>query len=512
MKVLLVSAEVAPFSSVGGLSQVSYFLSKAIKKHDIDIRIFTPKYGIINNKQFPMKRVIEGLKVPTGENAASNQPTELICNVCTPVHFSKEDPKVYLLENLEYYEKRANVYNYSDDHIRFGLLSRGALEFIKTQEFVPDLIHCNDWHTGYLINYLRNTYNEDPLLKRIATLFSIHNLYQGIFDFKHASEMDFDDGKSTLAPFFTDRFYKQNALKRGVIYADVINTVSETYSREILTEEYGGRLHNLFKELRGKLYGVLNGLDYNDFNPRTDKIIKQNYGLSNYKLRAKNKADLQKEFNLEVSPETPILAVSGRLSDQKGLDLIMGTIEFILKETDIQFIALGTGDNKYLDFFSDLEKRYPQRVGTHLMKNFALPRKIFAGADFILMPSQYEPGGIVALEAMRYGCVPIARETGGLADSITNFDFKKNDGTGFTFKAFSKLSFLTAVIRALEIYQNKEVWNKIVQRTMQQDFSWDNTAKQYLDLYQKAIRIRKETLDPRSIVGLPEEKIEYVLG
>lgn len=513
MRVLFVSAEVAPFSSVGGLSQVAYFLPKALlKKHNVDIRIFSPKYGIINEKQFPTRRLIEGLKVPTGEAKDSPQPQEFICNICTPIHSAKEDPKVYFLENMEYYENRANVYNYADDHIRFGLLSRGALEFIKTREFVPDVIHCNDWHTGYLINYLRNTYSEDPLLKRIATLFSLHNLYQGIFDFEHASEMDFDDGKSELASFFSDRFYKQNALKRGVIYADVVNTVSETYSREILTEEYGGRLHNLFKELRGKLHGVLNGLDYNDFNPRTDKIIKQNYGLYNFKLRSINKEDLQKEFNLEISAETPILAVSGRLDDQKGLGLVMETIEFILNENDVQFIALGTGDNKYLDFFSNLEKKYPKRVGTHLMKNFALPRKIFAGADFILMPSQYEPGGIVALEAMRYGCIPIARATGGLADSIVNFDYRKGEGTGFTFKEFSKLSFLTAVIRALEIYQNKEVWTKIVQRAMQQNFSWDHTAKNYLDLYEKAIKIRRETLDPHSPVGLPEEKIEYVLG
>ena len=512
MKVLFVSAEVAPYSSVGGLSQVSYFLSKALKKNRVDIRIFTPKYGIINSKQFPTKRLIEGLKVPTGENHGSNQPRELICNICTPLYSSKEDPRVYFLENMEYYENRTNVYNYADDHIRFGLLSRGALEFIKTREFVPDLIHCNDWHSGYLINYLRNSYSEDSLLKKIAALFSLHNLYQGSFDFEHASEMDFDDGKSQLAPFFNDRFHKQNALKRGVIYADVINTVSETYSREILTEEYGGRLHNLFKELRGKLYGVLNGLDYNDFNPRNDKIIKQNYGLSNFKLRAENKIDLQKEFDLQISPETPILAVSGRLSEQKGLGLIMETIEFLLNEMDIQFIALGTGDNKYLDFFSELEKKFPKKVGTHLMKNFALPRKIFAGSDFILMPSQYEPGGIVALEAMRYGCIPVARETGGLADSIVNFNFGEKDGTGFTFKEFSKLSFLTAVVRALEVYKNKDVWNKIVQRAMKQDFSWDYTAKQYLELYQKAIKIRKEVLDPRSIAGLPEEKIEYVLG
>lgn len=512
MKVLFVTAEVAPYSTVGGLSQVSYFLCKALKKRGVDIRIFSPKYGIINSEKYPVKRIIHGLRVPTGENGESPNPKELICNICTLAHTTKNDPKIYFLENMEYYEKRANVYSYSDDHIRFGLLSRGALEFIKTKEFVPDLIHCNDWHTGYLVNYLREADNNDPMLKKIAVLFSIHNLYQGVFDFDHASEMDFDDGKSKLASFFSDRFYKQNALKRGVIYADLVNTVSETYSREILTEEYGGRLYNLFKELRGKLYGVLNGLDYSDFDPRTDKIIKQNYGLSNFKLRKENKIDLQKEFNLKVDPEIPILAYEGRLTPQKGLELIVKTIEFILEETGVQFIVMGPGEDQYVDFFQKLEKKYPNQVGTHLMKNFALPRKIFAGADMILMPSKYEPGGIVALEAMRYGCVPIVRETGGLADSVVNFDYKSNKGTGFTFKKFNELSFLATVIRAVETYKNQEVWQKIVQRAMRQDFSWNHTAQQYLELYEKAIKVRKEALDLSSPIKSSEELLEHVLG
>ncbi|HUW24255.1 MAG TPA: glycogen/starch synthase [Patescibacteria group bacterium] len=493
MKVLFVSAEVAPFSSVGGLSQVSHFLPRALLKRGVDVRIFTPKYGIINDREFPTKRVIEGLEIPTGEDSNSLHPQKLICNVNTPTKIKRGEPQVYFLENMEYYEKRANVYNYSDDHIRFGLLSRGALEFIKKGEFVPNLIHCNDWHTAYLIDYLKNIYNDEPLFENIAALFSIHNLYQGMFDFEHASEMDFDDGKSRLAPFFTERFYKQNALKRGVIYADVVNTVSETYSREILSEEYGGRLHNLFKELRGKLFGALNGLDYNDFDPRIDRILKKNFGLTTLNERAENKVELQREFNLEVSPQTPILAISGRLDAQKGLELVMDTIEFILNEFDVQFIALGTGDDKYLDFLQKLEKKYPRRVGTHLMKNFALPRKIFAGADVILIPSQYEPGGIVALEAMRYGCIPVVRETGGLADSVKDFDLAAGKGTGFVFKKFFKMSFLTAVVRALETYKNQKIWKKIVRQAMREDFSWDHTASEYLNLYQRAVEVRKET-------------------
>lgn len=494
MKVLFVSAEVAPFSSVGGLSQVSRLLPKALLKKNIDIRVFTPKYGTIDEKYHPTKILIEGLKVPTGEDPKSDHPKELICNIKTLIKPKAGDPMVYFLENMEYYEKRANVYNYSDDHIRFGLLSRAALEFIKTSDFVPDLIHINDWHTGYLVDYLRNTYNNDPLLKKIAVLFSIHNLYQGVFDFEHASEMDFDDGKSPLSGFFTDRFFRQNPFKRGLIYADAVNTVSETYSREILNEEYSGRLSNLFRELRDKLFGILNGLNYQEFNPKTDKIIKTNYSLNTLDLRSENKADLQKEFNLKSDPDVPILAVSGRLDIQKGLDLIMKTIDFVLAEFPVQFIVLGPGEDKYRDFFLELEKKYPHRVGTHLMKNFVLPRKIFAGADIILMPSRYEPGGIVALEAMRYGCVPLVRETGGLADSVINFDPKENTGTGFSFKSFSEMSFLTAVVRALETYRNKKVWRQLLRRVMRQDFSWDHAAKKYEELYKRAKETRLEKL------------------
>jgi starch synthase len=495
-KVLFVSAEVAPFSSVGGLSQVAYFLPRALFKKGLDLRIFTPKYGTISEKKFALRTVVENLEVPTGEGPNSPYPTKLICNVKTLAETKKSEPIIYFLENMEYFEKRANVYGYSDDHIRFALMSQGALQFVKTGYFIPEIIHGNDWHSGYLIDYLRQKYANCPKFKKIATIFSIHNLYQGNFDFKHASEMDFDDGKSQLAPFYSERFFKQNSLKRGIIYADLVNTVSETYAREMQTEEYGNGLHLLFKELRGKLYGVLNGLDYADFNPATDKIIKKNYSLANLSDRRENKIDLQKQFNLKIDPNIPILAFEGRLDEQKGLELIMETIDFLLSELEVQFVILGIGDNKYREFFDDLEKRYPEKVGTHLIRDFVLPRKIFAGADIILLPSKYEPGGIIAMEALRYGCIPVVRATGGLSDIVADFDTQKISGTGFTFKKFTREGFLVAVVRALETYKNKAVWQKIMREGMRQDFSWNKVAEKYANLYQRATKFRKESLSP----------------
>jgi len=492
LKVLFISAEVTPFSSVGGLSQVAYFLPKALKKQNVDIRVFTPKYGIINSALLQTKDVIQGLQVPTGEDEHSSHPQDLICNVKVLKTPKNGDPIIYFLENMEYYEKRANVYNYSDDHIRFGLLSRAAIEFIKHGDFVPDIIHVNGWHTGYLTNYLKNAYKDDQKLQQIATVFSIHNLYQGVFDFDHASEMDFDDGKGDLAPFFTDRFFKQNALKRGVIYADLVNTVSQTYSRELLTETYAPKLHNLFRELRSKFFGALNGLDYVNFDPQKDSMIKRNYSRSNLALRQENKIDLQKDLNLEVSPQTPLLAIVGRLDDQKGLDLVMETIDFILSEFKVQLVVCGPGDNKYRDFFLELEKDHCGMVGTQLMFDATLPRKIYAGADMLLIPSRYEPGGIVALEALRYGCVPIVRATGGLADSVVDYDPTQSTGTGFSFKTYSPMSFLATVVRALEAYKEKDKWQKIIKRGMEQDFSWDKSAQKYLDLYQRAIEFHSD--------------------
>lgn len=492
LKILFVSAEVAPLAAVGGLSQVAYFLPRAIKRLGHDVRIFMPKFATIDEKKFPLKLETKNLKVATDEKNGSH-PSHLICNVKT-FQNGKRDPQVYLLENMEYYEKRSNVYNYSDDHIRFALLSRGALEFVKVNAFKPDLIHANDWHTGYLINYLRTVYNADPKIKKIAALLSIHNLHQGTFDFHNASEIDFDDGKGNLAPFFAKRLSKQNALKRGIIYADIVSTVSPTYAKEILRPEYGRGLDQLLKEVRTKVFGVLNGLDYDEFNPQTDKLVFKNFSLRTLDQRLENKKDLQREFSLPINPEAPILAISGRLDYQKGLDLVVEVLPYLLKEYEIQFIVVGGGDPKYRDFFAKLEKKFPKKVGTHLMPNFTLPRKIFAGADIMLLPSAYEPGGIVAIEALRYGAIPVVRATGGLADTVVNFNAVAKTGCGFSFEKYHPYSFLIAITRALETYKNQKAWRGIIRRAMQKDFSWKHAAEKYLDLYERAIELRKQTL------------------
>src|SRR3989344_5002834 len=287
LKVLIVGAEAAPYATVGGFSSVIAYLSKALLKRGHDVGVFLPKFGSIDENVFNLKMVYEGLKVPTGNEDNPN----LICNVKAAKDLA--GVTTYFLENQEYYEKRANVYGYSDDPTRWALLSRGAIEFIKTGLFVPDVIHANDWHTGIISNYLKTDYEKDSQVNKIATVFTIHNMkFQGMFDHTHVSELDLDDGKSAVNSFFSDSLKKQNFLRRGILYSDAVNTVSKTYSREILTPEFGEGLDKLLLEVKSKLFGIVNGLDYDEYNPATDKLIEQNYDIKSLHLRPVNKTAL----------------------------------------------------------------------------------------------------------------------------------------------------------------------------------------------------------------------------
>ena len=489
LKILFIGTEVTPYSQVGGIGRVLFFLPQALMRLGHDVRVMIPKYGKIDEKRFPLKMEYEGLRVPTGEKKEQKY---LICNVKT--HKLSDGPQIYFLENMEYYEKRANEYGYVDDPIRFALLCRGSLELLKNQDkWIPDIINCNDWHTGLIPQYLKSYYKDDPKFEKIVTIFTIHNLfYQGSFDHRFVSELDFDDGRSAIPSFFSDRIHKLNPMRRGIIYSDLINTVSPTYAKEILTSQYGEGLDSLLREVRTKLYGILNGIDYDEFNPSSDKIIYQNYSVSSLESRRQNKAELQREFNLKVDPEIPVLGISSRLDEQKGLDLVTSIMEYVLEEFQVQLVVNGGGESRFLSFFQELEKKYPQQVGTNLSYNYSLPRHIFSGADVFLMPSKFEPCGIAQMEAMRYGAIPVVRATGGLADTVEDFDPSEGTGTGFAFNKFEKMAFFAALIRAIETYRYKNIWRSLIRRAMKQDFSWGESAKKYADLYYRAIELRNQ--------------------
>jgi len=490
LKILFVATESSPYARVGGVASVVRSLALSLNAMGHDARVFIPKYGSIDEQVYKTTMVVEGLKVPTDDPANPF----LICNVKKNV---RGGVTTYFLENMEYYELRANVYGYTDDPIRWALLTRGVLEFISQTEdrpesFVPDIIHCNDWQGGSLPNYLKTVYKNTEALAKISTVFTIHNLkFQGMFDHKNVSEMDFDDGWSDIAPFFDPRLGKQNFMRRGIVHSDVVSTVSKSYAKEITTPEYGETLDKLLVELRGKVFGIVNGIDYTELDPQKDTLLETNYGIRTLGLRKKNKESLQKEFDLELNPDMPILGFVGRLDSQKGVDLMVSVLDRMLDKYTMQFVQVGGGDGWLVELLQNLKKAHPKRVGIYPYPNFTLPRLVFGGADMIIYPSRFEPCGVVQLEAMRYGVIPIVRNVGGLKDTVSNFDTVSQKGTGFVFDDFNDFDLYGAIVRALEVYKNKGLWKKLQENAMQADFSWGYSAGEYEKLYYRARELKE---------------------
>jgi starch synthase len=481
LRVLFVGSEMWPYASAGGLSRVISYLPQALNRQGVDARVMIPKYGKIDTKKYKFKKIVDQLKVPTGKN---DKNSVLICNVLS--NQQPNEPMTYFLENREYYELRANVYEYADDHVRWGLLQKGVWEFVKTyDEWVPDVIHCHDWHTGLVANFFHQSYQKFEKLEHIKTVFTIHNLgYQAPFDHRFVSELDSDSGQSELPDILAPELAKLNSVRRGILYSDLITTVSPTYAKEILTPEYGEGLDGLLKEVKAKLVGILNGLDYNDYNPLTDINIQQNYKKGEWVSRLQNKLFLQDRFSLNKDLDVPLFGISYRLTSQKGLDLVMEVMETVINEFNAQFVINGDGDVDYKTFFLEISKKYPQNVGINLNYDEFLPRQIFAGTDFLLHPSKFEPCGIVQMEAMAYGCIPIVRVVGGLADTVVD------EENGFTFKEFKSSSLLLTMARATEIYKHKEIIYKIRSACMSQDFSWKVAAEKYLRNYKTLVGIK----------------------
>lgn len=491
LKILHIGAEVAPFSTVGGLSRVVRYLSKSLAKRGHEVCIFMPKFGSIDESKYKLETVFKGLKVPTGVEKDSTDRTHLMCNVKR--YITEEGVKIYFLENMEYYEKRANVYSYSDDCVRWALLSYGALQYVyKQMEWKPDVIHVHDWHTALVPNIIATKYKNQRFFEDIATVLSIHNIaFQGqAVDF--TSDLNFDDGKSSIPSLYSKRLRSLNFLKRGIMYSDVVNTVSEGYAREILSKSNGAGLDKLLLEVRSKLFGIVNGIDTDKINPETDQMLVENYNKDSLDLRVKNKLKIQKEFGLKENPDVPMFAYVGRLDQQKGVDLIIEVMEKFLRDFDAQFVQVGGGDQSLEKAVNVLANKYPKRVGVHTYPNFTLPKLVFGGADIMLMPSRFEPCGIVQMESMRYGLIPIVRAVGGLDDTVDDFNPLTLEGNGFKFKEFDACSLYGQMVRAIETQRNPSIWRRIQRNAMEKDFSWDKVAENYEVLYLKAIHFRTE--------------------
>lgn len=490
LKVLFVSSECKPYAMVGGLGSVMSSLPLALIEQGVDARVILPRFLSVAEEKYTLTMEHKGLRVPT-EN--QNGPKHLICNV---KKFEGNTRKglvpAYFLENMEYYEQRANVYGYADDAVRWALLVRGTLEFLKVSSWIPDIVVSTDNMTGLFPNYLKTRYQEEKKLKNIKTLFSIHNLQLQGVNYQFVADTDFDDGHSEIPAFEDPRLLKINRTRRGIMFADFINTVSETYAKEIMTEQYGAKLDELLRERRAFVTGILNGLDYTLWNSRHDPLIMSNFTTSSFGLRAANKKALQQRFGLPEREESFLIGTASRIAGQKGFNLLMPIMEPLLKELDMQLVLVGQGDNSLMEFFDKLQKKYPDKVALHLQFDASLPHLIFAGADATLIPSKYEPCGLTQMEAMRYGCIPIARKTGGLADTIQDFDPNTDEGCGFLFEELDSNPLMVALVRAYENFRHKGVWKKLQLRAMKKDFSWEKSAKKYIDLFERLVKMGAE--------------------
>ncbi|MDP3956935.1 MAG: glycogen/starch synthase [bacterium] len=487
LKVLFITTEAAPFSKVGGLGEVLWALPRAMRQLGCDARVFVPRYGSMETNSLSLKKEVINLKVVPKEQDPQGL---LVCNILQ--HTADDYGVTYFLENKECFEKRANAYGYADDTMRFVLISRAAVEFVRQSAWKPDFIIANDWMTGFVPNLIKTEYKKDSDLQSIGIIFCIHNLRnQGTFDAAYVSELETDSGQGPLPEFFSDMTHL-NGMRRGILYADSIVTVSPTYAKEILLPEYGEGLEEVLQERQADIWGILNGIDMESFDPSTDDSIPTRYSTQHLNMKVKNKSELQRRFNLTIDENAMIIGFNGRLDEQKGLSLLEEILRPLLDNLSFQFVAIGTGDVRFKKFFKELEKAYPHRVGVHLEYDGTLPRLMYAGADAVLVPSRFEPSGLVQMEAMRYGAVPIVRKTGGLADTVDDFDPKTSRGTGFVFEKFDSHALLIAIVRAHEIYQNKREWMGIVKRGMNEDFSWKSSARKYIGLCRKLQKLPQE--------------------
>ncbi|MCQ2010111.1 glycogen synthase GlgA [Sporolactobacillus sp. STSJ-5] len=472
MNVLFAASECVPFIKTGGLGDVVGALPKALKKEDVQVSVVLPKYQDLNPVYLKQMTYMKYIFIPVGWR---NQ-------YCGIFHLEQSGIHYYFLDN-EYYFGRSGCYGYDDDGERFAFFSRAVLEILPHLFDKPDVIHCHDWQTGPVSVLLDAHFRNQMFYKDIRTVFTIHNLrYQGVFSKSVLSDLldlDFSYFHKDGLEFYDHVSY----MKAGLAYSDFLTTVSRTYAREIQMPYYGEKLDGFLRWRSGKLRGIVNGIDHESYNPETDKQLFANYDEAEGK-RA-NKTELQKRLNLNVDSEIPMIAMITRLTGQKGIDLVLRVFHEIM-QLDVQFVLLGTGERGDEDAFRWLAEQYPDTVSSNIFFDDGLARKIYAGSDLFLMPSNFEPCGIGQLLAMRYGSLPIVRETGGLKDTVLPYNEFTGEGNGFSFTNYNAHDMLYTVERAVRLFKDQQLkFHQLVNRAMHLDFGWSQSAKEYIQLYQK---------------------------
>ncbi len=477
LNVVIASPEVVPFAKTGGLADVAGSLPHALKRLGCKVSVFMPLYREIREKGVEMEATGVEVTVPLGRRTLTGK----VCRGETdgiPVYFIKRD---------EFFD-RSYLYgtpegDYFDNLERFTFFSRAVLEAIKVDKLgvKADIIHCHDWQSALIPAYIKDIYkNSFPGTK---TVFTIHNIaYQGLFPYYLFSYTGLSGKLFSMEGM--EFWGKINLLKAGIVFSDIVTTVSEGYSKEIQTAEYGYGLEGVLKSRQKHLYGVLNGVDYTHWNPATDELIPARYSLKDLKGKKACKKELIKEFSLKIKTTEPLVGIISRLADQKGFDILADAMEDIMK-LDIGMVVLGTGEKKYHRLFEELARLHPERLGVKITFDNAMAHRIEAGCDMFLMPSKYEPCGLNQIYSLRYGTIPVVRATGGLDDTIR--DYKGGLGNGFKFREYSKRALVEKFKEAVGVYKDKKAWEALREKAMKEDYSWERSAKRYLELYDSAL-------------------------
>lgn len=481
LKILFVSAEVDPFAKTGGLADVAGSLPRELSLLGHDIRVIMPKYNSIKVDA----RYITDLPVEIGDRKET-----CVIKESSILDSNNKEVPVYFIENYHYYG-RQYIYCYHDDAERFLLLCKAALEMLPVIDFKPDIIHCNDWHTGPICLMLKEKYCKLDFFKSISTIFTVHNLeYQGNFNADTTKYLNLEEG------YFTSEkaeFYGMfSFMKCGLVYSDIINTVSKQYAKEILTSAYGEKMEGVLTKRSKDLFGIVNGISYEEFDPSKDKSLYINFDSNSLNLKKKNKYALQEELGLARS-DSPLIGIVTRLTGQKGLELVLGCIEDIIEQSNVQLVVLGLGDEYYHTAFSELQLKYPKNVAAYFEFNSDLAKKIYASSDMFLMPSRFEPCGLGQIISLRYGTIPIVRATGGLAETVSDFNDNNKYGNGFSFEEFSVRACKNAIERAIKTYiDTPKEWKELILRAASSDYSWKRPCREYLKLYETAISSKVE--------------------
>jgi len=488
-KILFVTSEVVPFVKTGGLADVSAALPQMLAEMGHEVRILVPKYGAVDERKFKIHEVVrlKDILIKIG-----NKEVVFSLKSCF-LPGQRVRVQIYFLDNQEYFGSRNSLYidpmtgkDYPDNDERFILLANSVFELITKLGWIPDVIHCNDWQCGLIPAYLKNNLKDDPQFAKFKTLFTIHNLaYQGVFGKSSFKKTGLPDNLNSEKGILNKG--KINFMKTGLLYADVINTVSETYANEIRTDDkIGAGLKNVLAKRKNDLYGIVNGIDNKVWNPEKDKLLPKKYSIKNIESKLLNKKELTEKFRFKYDENVPVIGVISRLYDSKGIDLISKSMSSLMK-LNIQMVLLGTGDKKYHTLFEKTARQNPDKFACYLGFNDELAHVIEAGADMFLMPSQYEPCGLNQMYSLMYGTVPIVRETGGLADTVIRYNEKSGNGNGFMFKKYNATDMIKEIKRANKVFQDKKEWTKIIKNGMKSDFSWNSSAKKYVDLYKTVI-------------------------